>query len=484
MTRLSWDNPETRFFDTGLDRGVLYPKKTPPPGKIVATNLLPNPSFETNVTGYDGTVDVSQDTGWAAFGLASMALTVESGSTNDSRVSVRGDAGALRLGMQAGKTYTITGTVNTPVALTGALHTFARSIVAYTRVGSDPYVTTASNAGPVVGTDRIRVTFTVPSGATEAFIRLYNGSSVAGEVVRWDDLAFFEGAKAFQYFDGDFADSDLFTYEWAGTPHASLSYKRERSSTAVPWNGLTGVDENGAEAATAYYIDGQPFLYLPKPKPFQATLKAYTYPDEFAELMGLAEVADGMYLDSQMGDTFDLSYRTLVGNSIEGTSHGYKIHLVYNVTVAPQSVSYAPVTNTVNPTEFAWDVQAVPIAIEGYLPTAHIVIDTRHMDSNKLSEIEALLYGDDMTLPSMPRPSTVLDLLSYGDAVVIIDNGDGTWTAEGSYLNVYLTDGDGNFEIDNIYAIHYADGHYILSDEPIESEILGITEFIDEPINY
>src|SRR6476620_3694188 len=69
---------------------------------------------------------------------------------------------------------------------------------------------------------------------------------------------------------------------------------------AIPWNGLTGVDESGADSAAAYYIDGRPFLHLPKPKEFVATLTAYTYPDEFASVMGVVEATDGMFLDSQM----------------------------------------------------------------------------------------------------------------------------------------------------------------------------------------
>jgi hypothetical protein len=33
---------------------------------------------------------------------------------------------------------------------------------------------------------------------------------------------------------------------------------------------------------------------------------------------------------------FILSYRTLVGNDIDGTDHGYKVHIVYNVLGHPE----------------------------------------------------------------------------------------------------------------------------------------------------
>lgn len=238
-----------------------------------------------------------------------------------------------------------------------------------------------------------------------------------------------------------------------------------RDGQPVAWNGLTSVEEGGGEGAASYYVDGRPFLFLPKPKEFQATLNAFTYPDEFSAIMGVTEATDGMYLDSQMGDSFHLSYRTLVGNLAEGGEAGYKIHLIYNATVVPSAVSYTSAGSDINPVEFSWEIQAVPVAVEGYRATAHIVIDTRHMDPAKLAEIEVLIYGDDVTLPSIPDPQTIFDTLSYGDAIIIIDNGDGTWEALGSYHNIYLI-GDGIFQIDNVNATDNGDGTYYVSSTP------------------
>lgn len=235
-----------------------------------------------------------------------------------------------------------------------------------------------------------------------------------------------------------------------------------KADVAVPWNGLTSVDENGGESATAFYVDGRPFLWLPKPKEFSATLKAYTYPDEFSKIMGVTEAADGMYLDSQMGDSFNLSYRTLIGNAIDGTQFGYKIHIVYNATVAPTAASYSTLSQSVNPTEFSWEIQAVPVPVPGYRATAHIIIDTRHIDPIKLHNLEAMLYGTGNSDPFIPEATVILDMLSYGDTIIILDNGDGTWTAQGSYANIYMI-GDGIFQIDNVDAIDHLDGTYTIS---------------------
>jgi hypothetical protein len=238
-----------------------------------------------------------------------------------------------------------------------------------------------------------------------------------------------------------------------------------KSGVSVPWNGLTSVDEEGGEGAAEYYVDGRPFLYLPKPKEFKATLNAYMYPDEFSAVLGEIEVADGMYLDSQMGDSFDLSYRTRIYDGINGENAGYKIHLIYNATVVPSAKTYGTMSDSINPVEFSWGIQAVPVRVDGYRPTAHITIDTRHMDSARISEIEALLYGTVDVPAAMPSAQVIFDRLSFGDAIIITDNGDGTWTAEGSYLNIYMI-GNEIFQIDNVNAVDHGDGTYTISSTP------------------
>jgi hypothetical protein len=240
------------------------------------------------------------------------------------------------------------------------------------------------------------------------------------------------------------------------------STKETYVSTAVPWNGLTSVDEEGGDGAVEYYIDGRPFLYLPRPKEYKATLSAFTYPDEFSELMGVSEVADGMYLDSQISSSFDLSYRTKVGNGIDGVEHGYKIHLVYNATVTPQSSNYESMSNSINPTMFSWEIQAVPVLVEGYRPTAHIIIDTRHMDETRIQALEALLYGDADTAPRMPNPQVIFDLLNYGGAIIVTDNGDGTFDVEGSYDDVYMIE-PGVFRVDRVDGQNNGDGTFTIS---------------------
>ena len=43
MPRVTWNAPETRFFETGLDRGMLYPKKPVTVGALLSVNQAKNP---------------------------------------------------------------------------------------------------------------------------------------------------------------------------------------------------------------------------------------------------------------------------------------------------------------------------------------------------------------------------------------------------------------------------------------------------------
>lgn len=234
------------------------------------------------------------------------------------------------------------------------------------------------------------------------------------------------------------------------------------NSPAVPWYGLTAVQEEGAESAKTYYQDGRPYLIVPQPKEYKATLSAYTYPDEFSEIMGVVEATDGLYVDSQQGDSFTFSYRTLIGDSINGTEKGYKIHLVYNAVVTPEGQSHATLGDSISPNEFSWSIEAYPMPLVGFRSSAHFVIDTRHMDSEKLAEIEGLLYGTDEIEPSAPAPQIIFDTLNHGDAIIVTDNGDGTFEVQGSYKNVYLI-GDGIFQIDNVDGQDNGDGTFTIS---------------------
>lgn len=231
---------------------------------------------------------------------------------------------------------------------------------------------------------------------------------------------------------------------------------------AVVWEGLISVDQTGGEEMTPYFMDGRPYLYFPQPREYESVIKAYTYPDEFSAAMGLPEVSDGLYLDSQIGEQFGLSYRTLIGNSTSGLDYAYKIHIVYNAAVATESISYQSLSSSTEPTEFGFQIAAVPVPFPGHRPTAHVALDTRHLSANKLKRIEDILYGDGVTEARLPTPEELFDILNLSESLVVTDNGDGTWTVEGPYDNIQVQT-NGYFKILNINSEDRGDGSYTIS---------------------
>ena len=183
----------------------------------------------------------------------------------------------------------------------------------------------------------------------------------------------------------------------------------------VAWNGLTAVTESpsGAEA-TALYADDIKYLNLLSNEEFGATIEAYTYPDEFAECDGSAELATGVMIGQQKRKTFGLCYRTTIGNDVEGNDYGYKLHLVYGCLAAPSEKSYSTINDNPDAITFSWEVSTTPVNVEGFKPTSQITIDSTKADPTKLAALEAILYGSAETEAKLPLPDEVATTMSAG----------------------------------------------------------------------
>lgn len=177
--------------------------------------------------------------------------------------------------------------------------------------------------------------------------------------------------------------------------------------TGVAWNGITAITESpsGAEA-NPIYADDIKYLNLISAEEFGATIEAYTYPPEFEQCDGSAELTKGVSVGQQARKSFGLCYKTRVGNDIDGQDHGYKLHLIYGCTAAPSEKPYATISDTPEPITFSWEVSTVPAAVTGMRPTACITIDSRTADEAKLKELEAILYGDSESA-KLPLPDEV-----------------------------------------------------------------------------
>lgn len=199
--------------------------------------------------------------------------------------------------------------------------------------------------------------------------------------------------------------------------------------SAVPWNGLTSVVEKSDKTSSPVYYDGTKVNDIVVLGDFSATMSAITYPDEFMVLEGLGTFRQGVHLGDQKPKRFGLSYRTKIGNELNGENYGYKIHIIYNILAFPNDKTYASVTSEPNISEFEWNITAIPEEIPGFLPTAHVIFNSLAVDPWFLEDLEKILYGDDSTPAALPSMSDLIAFIAAWARIRIVDNGDGTWTA-------------------------------------------------------
>jgi hypothetical protein len=184
-------------------------------------------------------------------------------------------------------------------------------------------------------------------------------------------------------------------------------------SNGYAWNGLTTVTESpsGAEASPQY-ADNIKYLNLISAEEFGATIEAFTYPDEFAQCDGTFFAEVGVAIGQQSRKMFGLAYRTRLGNDIDGTDHGYKLHLIYGAMAAPSEKAYGTINDSPEAITFSWDVTTTPVAVAGHKPTAQMVIDSTKVNAAALATLEGMLFGTAGTDPRLPLPDEVISVFA------------------------------------------------------------------------
>lgn len=240
----------------------------------------------------------------------------------------------------------------------------------------------------------------------------------------------------------------------------------------VAWNGLTSIEDSIDSEVEPIYFDGTKINDIVTIGDFSATLRAFTYPNEFLPYEGTIEDQTGFYILNQPQSRFSLSYRTEIGDDIEGISSGYKIHILYNLTAIPAQRQYQTLSLDVEPLEFEWSITSVPDEIDRYRPTSHIIFNSREIDPNLLQDIEDILYGDEDSDPYLPPLQGFATFIRKWDRLIITDLGNGIWTAESKIEGIINMLDDTTFEIISDTAEYIdADTYTISSSEKNEEDI-------------
>lgn len=183
------------------------------------------------------------------------------------------------------------------------------------------------------------------------------------------------------------------------------------------WNGLTSISENPSGAdANKQWADNINYLTIYGAEEFGATIEAFTYPDQFEECDGSAELVKGVHIGQQTRRGFGMSYRTKIGNDTVGQDLGYKLHLIYGGRAAPSERGYETINDSPEPITFSWELTTTPVSVTGHNPTASLEIDSRDFTTEaakaKLQAFEGILYGTEETEPRLPLPDEVKTLLT------------------------------------------------------------------------
>lgn len=227
--------------------------------------------------------------------------------------------------------------------------------------------------------------------------------------------------------------------------------------TVKVWNGIVSVEESTNLQSDSSFMDGVKYLENITPNDYFGKLTAFTYPDEFDTVVGIAHVSPGLSYHDQPQKSFGLSYRTKVGNDIEGPDLGYRIHILYNLFAIPDTISFQTLgESSTEPSSFSWTLIGVPQMVDKVRPTVHISVDSRTTPPEILTLLENKLYGTADTPPSLPIITEVGEYFGFRGALIIIDLQDGRWMAvdeSDTYINL-VGDDPTHFQIDGVDAVY------------------------------
>lgn len=172
---------------------------------------------------------------------------------------------------------------------------------------------------------------------------------------------------------------------------------------AVAWSGLTTVTKSpsGAES-NPQYADNMEYLNLKSIEKLGLTVECITYPKEFEQCNGEADLVPGIRMGQQRRNTFGFSYRNKLGNDTQGEDFGFEINLVYGCSASPSEQTNQSVNESPEAATFSFEVSTTPVNVSGlaedgkpFKPTACLVIDSTRFAKEKIEKLEEILYGKD-----------------------------------------------------------------------------------------
>lgn len=239
-----------------------------------ARNHVPNPSAETNTTGYQistgtgATAAVTRDTLAPRTGTGCARATWTVGGSSAGGMYYRAMAGT------AGDVASVGVWARWSVSGNATLSITVRNV-------STDVITVASASQAVVADTWTWFSvegFVIPGDYTyvQAWPRM-TAPMPTGSTQDIDGLIICKAATVADVFDGDSADTDTLIYAWTGTPHASASTATGAASELVltDFEAATGVVSYtvGSETQQVAWDIGAPWLFVPVMPAYSVRLK-------------------------------------------------------------------------------------------------------------------------------------------------------------------------------------------------------------------
>lgn len=197
------------------------------------TNMLPNPSLETNlnswIAGLGATSLTRADATGGTTGGFGIRWVASGGIANIVPVPTR-----TSIGVSSGRSYVWTFFVR------GSDVRNVRAHIQWFTQGGQLVGESigAVVTSPVTGYKRVHVIATAPESAKYANPFIGTTGNAPGNAYIADGGMFYEGDELVPYFDGSTADDSSYTYDWAGAAHESPSIRRpvvERLPELFTW---------------------------------------------------------------------------------------------------------------------------------------------------------------------------------------------------------------------------------------------------------
>lgn len=218
-------------------------------------------------------------------------------------------------------------------------------------------------------------------------------------------------------------------------------------NTGVPWNGLIAVSSQPeGEVSTDFYYDGKRTRIEYTQGGYKGSAQVFTYPD---------------ILDSKPNDYYGLCY--LVDQDDE-----WELHLIYDILLTPQDLTYASMTNRATPGTFNFSFEGVDTSIPYSRSASRLVISSKavrkgygdNMES-LIKDVTDILYGTSNTNPRLPSPADLIALFGSYLQFRVIYHGDGSYTIEAPD-EMLVRAADGSFVVD-APSVEFLDEHTFMA---------------------